>query len=148
MKIKIFGILRDVTPIKVILKEESTRRGEKYYSFCAKLGRGKKFEPITGYEQHEDGKWLVFNRLRTDLNQDGFIGEYKSKEKAIMVAKARLFAEVGYLARISRNNIVLSIGKELLTDTRYLDILVDLGERGCEKYNEDPRDISNALELE
>lgn len=147
MKLKIFGILKDVTPIKVILKEESNFCGEKYYSFYAKLGRGKKFEPITGYEQHEDGKWVVFNRLRTKLNQNGYIGEYKSKEKAILVAKARLFAEVGYLARISRNWLVLSIGKELLTDTRYLDILVDLGERDCEKYNEDPQDIDNALEL-
>ena len=67
-----------------------------------------------------------------------------SREQAEKVARCRLFEEVAYLRNHKRNWLVLDIDGELLTDTRYLDCLVDIGERDKEKYNEDPRDLTDA----
>ena len=144
MKLKCYGIAFDANPIKVKLTKESSWNGE-WFAFCVKWdSKIKELEPLIGFEERENGKWRVYNRRKDNIGELSYIEEYDTREMAVIAAKCRLFEEVAYLKNHKRNQLVLDIDKELLTDTRYLDYLVDLGERDEEKYNEDPRDLTGA----
>lgn len=144
MKLKCYGIAFDAQPVKVKLTRESNWHDE-WFAYCVKWdSKCKELEPLIGFEQREDGKWRVYNRRKDDLGMLGWIGEYDTREKAEAVAKCRLFEEVAYIAQHKRNWLVLDIDKYLMTDTRYLDLLVDIGERDEKKYNEDPTNLTGA----
>ena len=146
MKLKCFGIAFDAKPVKVTLKKDSNHSGE-WFWYCVKWDdKIQEMDPLIGFEERDNGKWRVYNVRKDSLGLLGYIEEYDTRKQAETAAKCRLFEEVCYLKNHRRNWLVLDIDKYLMTDTRYLDALVDIGERDEEKYNEDPTDLKGAYD--